>query len=47
MTQKTFNTVEPYVFDMDVAAIFKLWQQTAGQKWPLSVTHFRQTLASS
>ncbi len=44
--QKTFNTIEPYVFDMDVTAIFALWQQTAGQKWPLSVTHLRQTLAS-
>ena len=44
--QKTFNKIEPYVFDMDVTAIFTLWQQTVGQKWPLSVTHFRQTLAS-
>lgn len=47
MMQKTFNSVQPYVFDMDVTAIFKLWEQTVGQKWPLSVTHFRQTLASS
>ena len=44
--QKTFNRIETYVFDMDVTAIFELWQQTVGQKWPLSVTHFRQTLAS-
>jgi predicted N-acetyltransferase YhbS len=45
--QKTFSSIQPYVFDMDVTAIFQLWQQTVGQKWPLSVTHFRQTLASS
>ncbi|MBA2394336.1 MAG: GNAT family N-acetyltransferase [Ktedonobacteraceae bacterium] len=45
--QKTFNSIQPYVFDMDVTSIFQLWQQTVGQKWPLSVTHFRQTLASS
>ncbi|MBV9616358.1 MAG: GNAT family N-acetyltransferase [Ktedonobacteraceae bacterium] len=44
--QKTFSKIETYVFDMDVTAIFELWQQTVGQKWPLSITHFRQTLAS-
>jgi predicted N-acetyltransferase YhbS len=43
---KTSNRIETYVFDMDVTPIFELWQQTVGQKWPLSVTHLRQTLAS-
>jgi predicted N-acetyltransferase YhbS len=44
--QKTSSRIEMYDFDMDVTAIFALWQQTVGQQWPLSVTHFRQTLAS-
>lgn len=44
--QRISSRVEPYIFDMDVTDIFALWQQTVGQKWPISVTHFRQILAS-
>jgi beta-N-acetylhexosaminidase len=46
MMQKTSSRIETYVFDMDVTDIFALWQQTIGLQWPISVTHFRQTLAS-